>query len=51
MSLYQNEDGNWKEAQPIGPQGFLAKVEFALRARGFKTIPDAIARWDERKLG
>lgn len=51
MSLYQNDNGNWTEAKPIEPQGFLVKIEFAMRARGFKTIPNLIARWDERKLG
>jgi hypothetical protein len=47
----QNPDGSWSEAEPLGPQGKIAKLEFWLRGNGFTRIPNALARWDERKLG
>jgi len=51
MVYTQDDDGNWKEAKPEKPQGGLARVEFWLRKRGFKSIPSLLAAWDERKLG
>lgn len=46
-----NQDGSWSDAEALGPQGTVAKLEFWLRAKGLKRIPNAMARWDERKLG
>lgn len=48
----QNPDGSWSPAEPIGPQGWKARLEFWLRAR--KRMPRLVAfltRWDERGLG
>lgn len=49
--LRQNDDGSWSEATPLPPQGAVAKVEFWLRSKGFKIIPNLFAKWDERGLG
>lgn len=51
MSYFRDSDGNWVPAEPLGPQGWVAKVEFWLRARGFKRISNLLGRWDERNLG
>lgn len=47
----QNTDGSWSPAEPIGPQGVVAKVEFWLRRHGFKRLANALGSWDERGLG
>lgn len=49
--MTQLPDGRWAEATPMGPQGPGAKVEFWLRAKGFKRLAAALARFDERGLG
>lgn len=51
MVVQQNEDGSWSEATPVPAQGAVAKVEFYLRSKGFKKIPNLLAKWDERGLG
>lgn len=51
MNVQQNRDGSWSEAEPIGPQGWVAKLEFWLRGNGFTRIPNMLGRLDERKLG
>lgn len=51
MIEQQNPDGSWSPAQPIGPQGVVARIEFALRARGFKRISNLLGKFDERGLG
>lgn len=49
--MKQNEDGSWSEATPLPVFGKVAMVEFWLRDKGFKTIPNLLAKWDERALG
>ena len=39
-------DGQWVKAQPIGPRGFLGRLEALLRVAA-----DKVAQWDERRLG
>lgn len=51
MNQRQDDDGNWVEAEPEKVHDGLAKVEFWLRKRGFRSIPSLLAAWDERKLG
>jgi hypothetical protein len=36
---------------PVPPQGWLARLEFSLRARGWRRLPNLLGRWDERGLG
>lgn len=48
----QNPDGSWGPATPLGPQGIVAKIEFWLRRHNkLPRVVDALARFDERKLG
>lgn len=51
MIEQQNTDGSWSPAVPLGPQGMVANIEFYLRSKGMKRLPDLLARWDERNLG
>lgn len=51
MRIEINKDGYYSQAEPLGPQGAVAKVEFYLRSKGLKTIPNLLAKWDERNLG
>lgn len=48
--LRQNADGTWSEAVPLGPQGWVAKLEFWLRAKGCRRVAALLGRWDERGL-
>jgi hypothetical protein len=49
-ALQQNPDGSWSEAKPV-PYTRMLRVELWLRRRGFKSLADKLARWDERGLG
>lgn len=49
-TLQKNPDGSWSEAVPLGPQGWVARLEFWLRAKGFRRIAALLGRWDERAL-
>lgn len=52
MNMYQDGDGNWVPAEPLGPQGIVAKVEFWLRAHNrLPWLANLLGRWDERNLG
>lgn len=51
MNQTQDDDGNWVPAEPLPPQGVVAKMEFWMRKRGWKHIPSLLAAWDERRLG
>jgi hypothetical protein len=52
QNMAQLKDGRWVEAEPLGPQGVVARVEFWLRARNrLPRVVRALARWDERGLG
>lgn len=42
----RTESGDWIPAQPMGPRGFLGRLEALLRAAA-----DKVAQWDERGLG
>jgi hypothetical protein len=48
--MTQDEDGNWVEAVPLGPQGPVAKLEFWLRDRGWTRLSHILGRFDERGL-
>lgn len=50
MNHMQDENGNWVEATPTPVQGPVAKFEFYLRDKGFKWLPNILARFDERNL-
>jgi hypothetical protein len=50
-NLMQNpQTGQWEPAVPIGPKGPVAKVEFWLRARGWRRLASVLGRFDERGL-
>jgi hypothetical protein len=46
-TLQQNPDGTWSPVKPLGPQGPVARLEFWLRARGFRRIARFLGRVDE----
>jgi hypothetical protein len=50
MISKQNPDGTWTPAEPMGPQGPIAKVEFWLRARGWTRLAAWLGLIDERGL-
>lgn len=49
----QNPDGSYSPAEPIGPQGWKARLEFALRGHGRVAdwIANRLGDLDERGLG
>jgi hypothetical protein len=47
----QNPDGTWTRADAIPMQGWKARLEERLRRRGWKRLPNLLARRDERGLG
>lgn len=47
----QNPDGSWSPATPIPMRGWKARLEERLRRRGWKRLPNLLAKWDERGLG
>lgn len=47
----QNPDGSWSPAEPLPWMGPVAKAENWLRKHGLTRLANALARWDERKLG
>lgn len=47
----QLPDGTWGESTPGGLIGPVARLEFWLRNRGWKRLPDLLGRFDERGLG
>lgn len=49
-TLQQNPDGTWSVAQPLGPQGRLARLELWLRARGHRRLAVLLGRIDELLL-
>jgi hypothetical protein len=50
VNVQQNIDGRWVEARPLPPQGFVARLEFALRRRGHHRIAGLLGRLDEVSL-
>ena len=51
MPYIHNPDGSWTYAEPIAPQGRLARAEFWFRNRGHRRIANLLGRLDERGLG
>jgi hypothetical protein len=53
MSVFTQDPvtGEWKPAEPMGPIGAVAKLEFWLRARGCKRLAGLLGRVDEIGLG
>jgi hypothetical protein len=46
--MYQQmPDGSWVPAEPLGPYGPIAKLEFWLRARGRRRLANLLGRLDE----
>lgn len=41
----------WREAKPVPYQGWKARLEHWLRAKGMKRLANLMAVWDERGLG
>lgn len=48
---YQNDEGAWVEAEPLGMIGWKAKAEERFREYGWTRLANLMARWDERGLG
>ncbi len=52
MTTYRwDTERGWVPAEPMGPQGPVARLEFWLRARGWRRLSAALGRLDERGLG
>ena len=47
----QNDDGSWSDAEPIGMQGWKAKLELLFWRMHMKRAASFMARWDEKDLG
>lgn len=51
MSVYgQRPDGSWAPAEPLGPQGRIARLEFWLRDRGHHRLARILGEIDEFPL-
>lgn len=46
----QKPNGEWVTAEPLPMYGWKARLEERLRKRGWKRLPNLLARWDERGL-
>jgi hypothetical protein len=50
-TYWHAHSGEWRKREPIGPQGWKARLENWFRKKGMRRLADFIAAWDERGLG